>query len=63
MGVEPQTGTGADQNGHSLDAADYLAAILPELAMIARKGGMDAVGKHIDQAADLARSILLKRAG
>jgi len=43
------------------DAACYLAAILPELAKIARQSDIDDLGQQIEQAANLAQKKLLTR--
>ena len=43
------------------DAAFYLAAILPELAKIARQSDIDDLGQQIEQAANLAQKKLLTR--
>jgi hypothetical protein len=61
MTPEPQTKL-RDHHGHtSYDAANYLAAILPELAQIASKAGIKELSAQIDQAANLARQALLNR--
>ena len=62
MHAEPRPPTVTNTTGRYQDAADYLAAILPELASLARNGGLEELGVTIDKAADLARTFLIRRA-
>jgi hypothetical protein len=43
------------------DAACYLAAILPELAKIARRSNIEDLGAQIEQAARMAQKSLITR--
>ncbi len=57
MNVEPRANILANSVHSKHDAADFLAAILPELATIARNSGIEELGVQIDQSAALALKI------
>jgi len=61
MTPEPQTRLRAPTEHARNDAVHYLVAILPELAEIAKKAGIEELGVQIDQAANLARQALIRR--
>ncbi len=60
MDTEIQIDLAERQQQSSYAAAKYLAAILPELAIIARKSEMDSLGEQIDLVADIARNELVR---
>jgi len=61
MTPEPQTKLRDPKDPVRYDAVHYLVAILPELAEIAKKAGIEDLGSQIDQAANLAHRALNRR--
>ncbi|MDQ7018297.1 MAG: hypothetical protein Q9M33_03935 [Robiginitomaculum sp.] len=58
---EPQPKLRDPKDHARYDAVHYLVEILPELAEIAKKAGIEDLGAQIDQAANLARQALVRR--
>ncbi len=60
MSMNTESDFEGNSSRSSRDVIVYLAAILPELALIARKSGIDGLCEQIDQAAKIATKLLVR---